>query len=289
MFNKILKHDIRSIARFWWIIAISTLGISVLGGLALRLVFEMSELGLESIFLITVATIFSSLFSMLSIFGILASMSVTLILVYLRFYKNFFTDEGYLTFTLPVSRRQLLLSKTLSAFIWLSAHTVLIALCFFVFVIIASPASGNYFINVDMLSGIPDLFCAIWEETGVWTLVYLLEVLIMLMLSILFAINIAQMCITIGAVVAKKHKLLAAIGIYYGLNVVISSILPTVFYIFLFSFAESIFEALANAPEQVICTVIALVMFVVCALMAAAVFLVYTITRNCLERRLDLT
>lgn len=35
-----------------------------------------------------------------------------------RFYKNFFTDEGYLMFTLPVKTSDLLLSKLLVAILW---------------------------------------------------------------------------------------------------------------------------------------------------------------------------
>ena len=45
------------------------------------------------------------------------SLCVTLCTV-IRFYKNFFTDEGYLMFTLPVKTSDLILSKTLVAVIW---------------------------------------------------------------------------------------------------------------------------------------------------------------------------
>ena len=53
-----------------------------------------------------------SLFSLLGllisigcIFLIYSSMWVTFFLTYWRYYKNLFSDEGYLTFTLPVSRK----------------------------------------------------------------------------------------------------------------------------------------------------------------------------------------
>ena len=287
MFSKILKHDIKSIGRFWWIIAISTVGISILGSLALRFVLEISEANLDSTLIVTMATIFSTLFSMLSIFAIVASMLVTQILVYLRYYKHFFTDEGYLTFTLPVSRRQLLLSKTLNAFIWLCAHTVLMIVCFLIFIAIAPTAADGPLV-IDVVTSVPDIFGFIWDGVEAWTIVYTVELLLMLILSTLFSINLAHMCITIGAVVAKKMKLLAAIGIYYGVNIVISSILPTVFYASLFSLIEGLGEILANAPEQVIFAVIAIILLIICLIMAAAVFLMYSITLDKLERRLNL-
>lgn len=288
MFSKILKHDLKSIGRFWWIIAVSTLGISVLGSLAFRFMLEIGTSNVNSAILVSLATIFSALFSMLSIFGIAASMLLTQILVYLRFYKHFFTDEGYLTFTLPVSRRQLLFSKTLNAFIWLCAHTVLMVICVLIFVTIAAPTLGESMINTNVLTAIPNAFKAVWNVTGAWTIVYTVELLLILLLGILFSINLAHMCITIGAVVAKKMKLLAAIGIYYGVNVVLSSILPTLFYASLFSFAEGLAETLANAPEQVIFAVIALIALIICLIIAATVFVLYSITLDKLERRLNL-
>ncbi|MGO5051220.1 hypothetical protein ACTQ6A_01700 [Lachnospiraceae bacterium LCP25S3_G4] len=42
----------------------------------------------------------------------------TFLFIAARFYKSLFTDEGYLTFTLPVTNSQLLLSKTISGALW---------------------------------------------------------------------------------------------------------------------------------------------------------------------------
>lgn len=53
---------------------------------------------------------------------------LTLVLMVYRFYKNLMTDEGYLMFTLPVSRSQLIWSKLLVALVWSVLSTVLAAL-----------------------------------------------------------------------------------------------------------------------------------------------------------------
>ena len=55
---------------------------------------------------------------------------VTLVVVILRFYRNLLGDEGYLMFTLPVSREQHILSKLFTAVIWVVCTSVLIVLSF---------------------------------------------------------------------------------------------------------------------------------------------------------------
>lgn len=46
-----------------------------------------------------------------------ASSIITLIFILMRYYKNFFTDEGYLTFTLPVTPHELLWTKLISGMV----------------------------------------------------------------------------------------------------------------------------------------------------------------------------
>ncbi|MFQ9052505.1 MAG: ABC transporter permease [Oscillospiraceae bacterium] len=71
-----------------------------------------------------VQTVFATLFGVTT-FGMLL---LTLVLMVYRFYKNLMTDEGYLMFTLPVSRSQLIWSKLLVALVWSVLSTVLAAL-----------------------------------------------------------------------------------------------------------------------------------------------------------------
>ena len=77
----------------------------------------------ESTVLSVVQTVFATLFGVTT-FGML----LTLVLMVYRFYKNLMTDEGYLMFTLPVSRSQLIWSKLLVALVWSVLSTVLAAL-----------------------------------------------------------------------------------------------------------------------------------------------------------------
>ena len=52
------------------------------------------------------------------VFGIMAVLLMTMLYLAMHIQKSFFSDEGYLTHTLPVSPTQLLLSKMFIYWIW---------------------------------------------------------------------------------------------------------------------------------------------------------------------------
>ena len=51
-------------------------------------------------------------------------MMLTAFLVIQRFYRTVYGDEGYLTHTLPVKSRDIIISKTVSAFLWIVLSAV---------------------------------------------------------------------------------------------------------------------------------------------------------------------
>ena len=112
MFRKVLKYDFRAVGRLWWILALALTWISVLGAIALRSIISFTSMDMSRYTVLTeIMLIGAIIFLFASFIAICASGLLTQLLVYYRFYRNFYTDEGYLTFTLPVSRKTLLLSK----------------------------------------------------------------------------------------------------------------------------------------------------------------------------------
>ncbi|MCL2526080.1 MAG: hypothetical protein FWE46_03395 [Coriobacteriia bacterium] len=64
------------------------------------------------------------------IFASIAAIIVTFAVICIRFYRNFLGEEGYLSFTLPVSRASLVCSKVTASFIWfLVAILSIVAAC----------------------------------------------------------------------------------------------------------------------------------------------------------------
>lgn len=106
MLGKMIKHELAATGRILLPLQGILLIISVIGWLLLNLkVFdEHVEIGI---------TMF--MFYILFIFAIAVA---TQIYLAVRFYKNLFTDEGYLSFTLPVKPYMHLVSKGISMAIW---------------------------------------------------------------------------------------------------------------------------------------------------------------------------
>ena len=85
---------------------------------------------------------------MLLIFALVIVISSIAIFTYIysgyHFHKNVFTDQGYLTNTLPVTPSQLLLSKELAALLWLLIDVVVISISIFILVGSTEPVSYTH-------------------------------------------------------------------------------------------------------------------------------------------------
>ena len=108
MLKKCLKYDLRAIHRIWWILAVSMLAASVVVAVCVRAFSQnMWDMSMDTTGLDVFVTLFGGAGAVLGFIAMAACLSVSLILVYWRTYTHFYTDEGYLTFTLPVKRSTL--------------------------------------------------------------------------------------------------------------------------------------------------------------------------------------
>ena len=166
---------------------------------------------------------------MAGVIAIAVCTAASLFFVIYRFYKRCFTDEGYLTFTLPVNNHQILLSSI--------TNCIFCELLTFVAAAAAAAIIGGMFLlalNSTQTIVWADVWVS-WEEVwqqlvdsfrknadqlalaGFSSIVGSFSELILLMVAV-----------TIGALIAKKHKLMAAVGVYYGIGMVRSFVMSMV-------------------------------------------------------------
>jgi len=192
-----------------------------------------------------------SVASTMMVWGLLtlvyASFGVTLFLVCKHFYQSFYRDEGYLAFTLPATAVQHLLSKTISGFTWLLINTVIVALT--AFLITYFVYSASYFDDSFM-----GLLVALYEWlTGGLDTVDLIVILMMLefiavcILAVLASLLQVYVSLTIGAVTAKTHKVLAGIGVYIAIGIIIQIVVGISFLLYIF-FIMPEFSSSSNPP-----------------------------------------
>lgn len=301
MYKKLLKHDFRAIGRGWWIIGITLLAAFVVCALGFRagidsLVILWSEDATASSVgsLDVLSAMFGMLLVMASYFGFLFIISAgaigTEIMIYWRFYKHLYTDEGYLTFTLPVSRKQVLRSKTVNALIWECILFAVITVgVLFLLLVVPPMENGGFGINPIVYTSIfGTALPAAWEAIGGWIIVFILMLVPLSLLSILSSISIIQFCITLGSVIVKKFKLLAAIGVYYVVTSVVSTATSVISWFASIFLSTGIITFLETASTNVICASVTLILLIVCVIMASFAAVFYFATRNLLERKLNL-
>lgn len=217
MLSKLLKYDFKSASRFGLPVAIILAVATVLGfGGGYLFVYWANMLendpGNPIIGSWEVGFIWGVVALMFAVVGAVIGMQIIIMVDY---YRSLVTDEGYLTFTLPVTPKQILASKLINSCIWNLIVTVLcVAIIFAVELGIA--VGGEHFGVINSAENeMIDLFATSMNDA--WN-----NVLTIIAAPVTF-INEQLVCfmgIFMGAVIAKKHKALAAVGCIAGINFV---------------------------------------------------------------------
>lgn len=212
MLGKLVKYDLKYGARIFIVLHVLLLGACILG----RVLF-MNQLDFHSgaKAIISPLIIFSSLFLLLftSIgFGI------TILLV-ARFYKNLFTDEGYLSWTLPATATQQLWAKIISGVIWETLNILITAGALLILVSgdNVTSAYSEVASEITMSLGMPI------GQMGIHWVIYAL-------IGTAGSVVMIYLCVAIGQLF-PGHRILCAIVTYFILSAVIQVITFALMYL----------------------------------------------------------
>ena len=288
MFKKLLKYDIKAIARHWWIGAVISVVAAIVSAGLIRLFMLALENKTQNTF-VALISIFGLIVAFFCIIAIVLAFVFTIILVFVRFYKHFFTDEGYLTFTLPVKRSTLLLSKTVNAVIWLCAHFAVIVISLLLFTLLLPPfEESGFWINFTVFQTIGEWLVSAWSSVGAWLIVYILEALLIAFAYLLFLISLVHFCITVGSVLVKKAKLILSIGIYYAFSWCLSAIAQFGILLFGALLSAGMSILMENATKNQSYAIYACLVLSIAAALAAIAAVLYSATQHMLDRKLNL-
>lgn len=218
MFAKLLKHEWKSSAGFLGILSLAALAAGLVGAGIVRFIFGYA-MNLDAPDGVAAAIMEPMIvllgFLVMAIFVYV--LSVELLLFY-RFYKSRFTDEGYLTFTLPVSSHQIFLSSLVNILIWsvISAAVLVIAAALMVWAGVSGSAEWGL---GEIMADIYEFYREGQLQLNLNDSYYILSLVSFPVDWIGSAVQVMT-CITIGAVLAKKHKILTAVAFYYLLSMV---------------------------------------------------------------------
>ncbi len=154
-------------------------------------------------------------------------------------------------------------------------------------ILLIAPSESGHLIAVEIYESIGHAIQLLWTLTEGWLPVWGLLALVLLLLIQLYGSGLTYLCITIGSILAKKHKLLAGIGLYYLVNMVVSFV-GQFFMMFLLSGVLYVIAAAANAGGAVMGLTISAVLLCLCAAVASAAAVLHFTTLGKLERKLNL-
>ncbi len=140
--------------------------------------------------------------------AIIGVVLMTYILLIRRFYCHLVTDQGYLTLTLPVSAGTHVLSKLISAVIFIMSTAVVLAAG----VVMVGAGFGRENFVADFLRVAGNVFRQLGTEFSILAGIAGFLGLVQNILLVYFSICIGQMC--------NKHKVWGSIGVYLGISFV---------------------------------------------------------------------
>jgi hypothetical protein len=198
-----------------------------------------------------------------------------------RFYKSFFTDEGYLTFTLPVSVDCHITSKLTAALI-ADVFGVVTAVLY-VGIIALGAAIANFGAMKDFVAGLG--LGSMFEMLGYLGLDSVVSLFLMIVhtiLSILANYLLLYLSISLGCMLAKKHRFIVCGACYLGVTTVVSVISYIVSIIVVFVLAA------AATQVQNMGIIVNIILAALSALVAVEAVACYFITRYILKNKVNL-
>ena len=141
------------------------------------------------------------------IVSVVVCLIMSVVVAIKRYYTNFFTGEGYLTFTLPATHHQLIITKLLGA-VLMSFASVLSCL------IAGAIATSGEVLN-EVFKAVAYLFKDYLDRANGHGIFYILEFLICAVMAVISSLLLFYGCITVGQL-AKKNRVAAAFGAYFA-------------------------------------------------------------------------
>lgn len=284
MLGKALKYDLKSIYKLWLLLSIIMLLVSAVCGVCLRIVMTPTDPAEH----FAAWAIFPILFIGISIIAFGAYAVFSFVYPIMRFYKHFFTDEGYLTFTLPIKRSTLLNAKLLNTFIWNALSGVVLTLSLvIVFLIAPANMNGTGIMLVTVFEELKELISSLLPFVDGWTWASFVIGVVMSIAYSIFSTLLIYAAVTFGCVVAKKYKVLLSIGVYYLATMALSFV--SFIFTTLFSIANSALMTIAADIGVVTFNLIYLFTYLCTAIffVVLSVF-VYNFILSRIEKRLNL-
>lgn len=149
-------------------------------------------------------------------FLVWAAVAALYVFVAMRFYRTMFTDEGYLTLTLPVRTGTLVLAKFWAAYLLLAVFALGATM---LYALMVATISGG---DADAVSGVLSITGGWFAFVADGDVASVALGVVNILVTCAYALGLAFGSLTLGAWWARRHKVAAAVGIYLGVGWLLS-------------------------------------------------------------------
>lgn len=211
MVKKLIKYDFSSYFRLLLPVQLIILGFALLN----RTIqfFEPVRSADPEGFMKTFGTVYNGFFVsslVLYIISIFVCLLMTVIVGIVRFYQGMYTNEGYLSHTLPVTPAQHICAKLLTSIIFFFGGLLAIFVSFMII------TAGN--VNIEVFKAFFYLIHRWFQDYGLNGGFYILEIILLMICMLIRTYLKLFFCISVGQL-AKRKKVLLAFGVYFGIYV----------------------------------------------------------------------
>ncbi|MBP8640089.1 MAG: hypothetical protein KBI01_04215 [Oscillospiraceae bacterium] len=274
MLGKLIKHDFHSLSRVLVPTQLAVIAATILATLGFVFNYRTGISNIEASGLLSLLKLITGFLSGIMVLAIIAASVIVAFIIFQRFYKNLMCSEGYLTFTLPVTTSEILWSKLITAMLWTIISSVVIFISINIFVLFGTADSG--FINTEAYREIGKMLHELNATIGARVIWPVLECILFVIVATACSILQVYLALIIGAIASQKHKILAAIGFYFVINIAVSIISTIVQYFMAGSMVNS-FSKLENMDIEPVNALEAYKMIVGAVQPYFWVYLVFTI------------
>ena len=269
MVKKLIKWDFASYLRLLLPVQLILLGIAALNRF-IQLFEDSSSSAYEIVF-------GSSVF--LYVVSVIVAIVLTFVVSIVRFYQGMYTNEGYLTHTLPVTPAQHIFSKLIVTMLFYLGTFFAIFLSFIILTL------GE--LNIEIFKAFGYMFGKLTEYSRGHFIMYFIELILLILGSLITSTLSIYFCISIGQL-AQKRKILLAFGAYFGLYF-IKQVLGTIIIIIFTLLGRSVWDVIGQWVSYNIFAFYHFVLIgaLVVELVMAVIY--FLLTRFIMKKKLNLT
>lgn len=207
MLGKLIKNEWRA---FWKIPAFVNIFLAVF---TLFGVLSLLTKIVESDNMIVNALIFSVF--LIYVISLFAISFIIALYIAMRFYKNMYTDEGYLMHTLPVTKKELIFSKLIVAFAWTIITGIVMMASVFSLILALFSATQTEITLAEVWQEIAPIFTApeFSQVMGMSFPVFVVVFVITVIIGIFANILMVYTSVSFGQLF-QKHKVIGSIVSY---------------------------------------------------------------------------